>query len=57
MRNLRDGVPRIMGRAKRTWMDVVSIDIKKCNLPKHLDRLKWRNKIHVADPNIVWTRL
>lgn len=36
-------------------MDVVRIDLKKSNLPEDLalDRLEWRNNIHVADPNIV----
>ena len=43
----------------RTWMEVIRIDLKKCNLSKDLaqDRLEWRNKIHVADPNIVGTTI
>ena len=37
------------------WMEVVKIDLKKCNLSKDLAQAssEWRNKIHVADPNIV----
>ena len=33
-------------------MEVVKLDLKKCNLCKDLarDRLEWRNRIHVADP-------
>ena len=40
-------------------MNVVKIDMKKCNLSKDLiqDRLEGRNRIHVADPIIVGTRL
>ena len=36
-------------------MEVVKIDMKKCNLFEDLaqDRSKWRNIIRVADPNIV----
>ena len=54
-----DGPPRERGRPKRTWMEVVKIDMKKCNLSEDLaqDRSKWRNIIRVADPNIVGTRL
>ena len=35
------------------------MDMKKCNLFEVLtqDRLEWRNKIHVTDPNIVETAL
>ena len=29
-----DGPPRGRGTSKRTWMEVVNIDIKKCNLFK-----------------------
>ena len=38
-------------------MEVVKLNIKKCNLSEDLaqDRSKWRNKICVADPNIVGT--
>ena len=52
-----DGPPK-KGRPKRIWMEVVRIDLQKCNLFEDLahDRLEWRNKIHVADPNIVETR-
>ena len=54
-----DGPPRGRSRSKGTWMEVVKIDMKKCNLSEDLaqDRSEWRNKICVADPNIVWTRL
>ena len=40
-------------------MEVVKINIKKCKLSKDLakDRLEWRNKIRVTDPNIVGTRV
>ena len=46
-------------RPKRIWMEVVKIDLKKCNLSEDLAqaRSEWRNKIHVADPNLVGTRL
>ena len=42
-----------------TWMDVVKIDLKKYNLLEDLahDRLEWRNRVHVADPNLARTRL
>lgn len=38
-----DGSLRKMGRMKRTWMEVVRIDLKMCNLPEDLahDRLEW----------------
>ena len=46
------------GRPKRMEMDVGKIDPKKYNLCEDLvDRSKRRNIIHVADPNIVGTRL
>ena len=52
-----DGPPRRRGRLKRT--EAVKINIKKCNLSEGLtqDRSEWRNKIDVANPNIVRTRL
>ena len=45
-----DGSPRGMGRPKRTWMKVVKIDMKKCNLSEDLakDKLEWKNKIRVV---------
>ena len=46
-----DGTPRVSDSPKRTWMEVVKIDLKRCN------RSKWRNIIHVANPNIVGTWL
>lgn len=47
------------GRLKSTWMEVVKIDLEKCNLHEDLapHRLKFRNRIHVAEFNIVVTRL
>ena len=40
-------------------MEVVEIGTKKCNLFEDLvqDRSEWRNRIRVADRNIVGTRL
>ena len=40
-----DGLPRGRGKSKRTWMEVVKMDPKKCNLFEYLvkDRLEWRN--------------
>ena len=54
-----DGPQRESGWPKRTWMNVVKIDMKKYNLSKYLaqNRLKWKNRIHVADLNRVETRL
>ena len=54
-----DGPPKGRGRPKRMWMEVVKINTKKCNLSEDLarDRSEWRNRICVADPNIVGTRL
>ena len=45
--------PRGRGGPKRTWVDVVKIDLKG-NSSEELahDRLEWRNIIHVADHNI-----
>lgn len=46
------------GTHKRTWM-MVRIDMKKCHLSEDLapDRMEWRSRIHVVDPNIIGTRL
>ena len=54
-----DGPPRGRGRPKKTWMEVVKIDMKKYNLSEDLarDRSKWRNRIRVANSNIVGTRV
>ena len=40
-------------------VEVVKIDMKKCNLSEDQaqDRLEWRNRIRVANPNIVGKRL
>lgn len=53
-----NGPLRKRRRSKRTWMEVLEIDFKKCNLPRYLahDGSKWSNKIHVASPNTVGTR-
>ena len=50
---------RKRGRPKRRWMDVVNQDLKTLNLSKTLifDRKEWKDRIHVADPNIVGKRL
>lgn len=50
---LVDSPLRRRGRPKMTSIDVVTIDMKKCNnLYDDLghDRLEQRNKIHLADP-------
>ena len=54
-----DGPPRKRGRPKRTWIEAIKTDMKKCNLSEDLtkDRLDQRNKMHVADSNTVGTRL
>ena len=46
-------------KPKRMWMEIVKLDMKKCNLYEVLayDRSEWRNEIHVADRSIVGTRL
>ena len=53
-----NGLLRGRGRPKRTRMEVVKIDLKKCNLSENFaqDRSKWKNIIHVADSNILRTR-
>ena len=47
-----DCLPKGRGRPKKKWMEVVNIDMKKCNLSKGLtqDILEWRNKICLPDP-------
>ena len=54
-----DGSPSGRAKPKRMWMEIVKIDLKKYNLSEDLarDRSEWRNRIHVADPNIVGIRL
>ena len=54
-----NGPPRGRGRSKRTWMEIVKIDPKKCNLFEYLAQniSEWRNRIYVAYPNIVGTGL
>ena len=53
-----DGPPRVRGRPKRTWMEVVKINMRKCNLSKDLaqDRSEWRNKIHVDRSQYSWDK-
>eukprot|EP00268_Persea_americana_P015122 TRINITY_DN16862_c0_g1_i2.p1 TRINITY_DN16862_c0_g1~~TRINITY_DN16862_c0_g1_i2.p1 ORF type:complete len:109 (-),score=11.66 TRINITY_DN16862_c0_g1_i2:684-1010(-) len=45
-----DGAPRGRGRPKRTWMEVIKIDLQKCNLCEDLAhyRSELRNKIRIA---------
>ena len=54
-----DGPQKGGGRPKRTWMTVVTINMKECDLfevwPK-IDR-NGEIKFLVADPNVVETRL
>ena len=54
-----DDPTRGSGRLKRKWMEVITIDQKKCNLFEDLalDGLEWTNRIHIVDPNLVETRL
>ena len=53
-----NGPQRERDRPKRMWMEVVNIDMKY-NLSEDLtqDRSERRNKIHVANPNIVRIRV
>ena len=54
-----EGPSRGRGRPKTTWMEVINSDLKKFHLSKDLtqNRTEWRNRIHVADPNMVGIRL
>ena len=55
-----NGPPRERrGRPKRTYIEVVTINLKKHNLFEDLaqERSEWRSIIRIADPNIVGTRL
>ena len=47
-----DGPPKERGRPKRMWMEVLKMDIKKCNLSGDLaqDKSEWRNRIRVTNP-------
>jgi len=47
------------GMPKRTWIEVVTIDLKKVQPIQGLaqDKSEWRNRIHVAHPNLVGIRL
>ena len=56
---IKDNGPlRAKGRSKKTWMVVVKINMKKCNLFQNLvqDRLKWKNEIRIANFNTVETK-
>ena len=48
-----------MARPKRSWIDVVWIELRKSYLSKDLanDRLEWLNKILEAALEIIGTRL
>ena len=54
-----DGPSKEICMSKRTWLEVVKMDTRKCNLTDNLaqDKMEWRNIIRVADPNIVGPRL
>ena len=54
-----DGPTTKTGWSKRTWMEVVKIYLNKCNLSKDLalKQIKIENIIHVANPNIIETRI
>ena len=54
-----DGPPRRRDRPKRIQIEVANIDIKNCNLSYELaqDTIEWRNKILIADSNIVEIKL
>ena len=51
--------PSRRGKSKRTRLEVVKMDMRKCNLPDNLaqDRSEWRKRIRVVGSNIVGTRL
>lgn len=57
-----DGPPRGRGGLKGTWMEVVTMDLKKCNLSddlaQNMIKIKKQNSYrHVANTNIVGTSL
>ena len=54
-----DGQPMRRSRRKRTLIDVVKIDMKKCNFFEDLAQniSEWRNRIRVVDPNIAEAKL
>ena len=45
-------VKRAQGRSKKTWMEVIRLDIEAKDLSEGmlLDRNEWRKLIHVPDP-------
>ena len=47
-----DGNTRGRGRAKLTWWDIIKKNMMSCGLTEDiaLDRMEWKNRIHVADP-------
>ena len=53
-----DGPLRGRGRPKRTWMEVVKINMMKCNLSEDLaqDRSEWRNRNLCSRPQHCWDK-
>nr|XP_049693490.1 uncharacterized protein LOC126054017 [Helicoverpa armigera] len=49
---------RSRGRPKTRWRDVVSKDMKECQVSENdvVDRAKWRRKIRKADPTTMWDK-
>ena len=47
-----EGNARGRGRPKLTWVEIIKKDLVWCGLIDiiALDRVAWRNRIHVADP-------
>ena len=47
-----EGNARERGRPKLTWIEIIKKDLVWCGLTDimALDRVEWRNRIHVADP-------
>ena len=54
-----DGPLKEWGGPKRMCMKILKLNLKLCNLIADFaqNRSKWRNKIHIDDPNIIRTRL
>ncbi|PZC85361.1 hypothetical protein B5X24_HaOG201857 [Helicoverpa armigera] len=49
---------RSRGRPKTKWLDVVSKDMKECQVSENdvVDRAKWRRQIRKADPTTMWDK-
>ena len=47
-----EGNSRGRGRPKLIWIEIIKKDLVWCGLTNimALDRVEWRNRIHVADP-------